>query len=390
MTAAQPTTKMAWKASSLGSSTANACERDRMRDRRGRERDAADEDRPQRPPGRAAGRGEPAGADRRERRRRGGGEPAVGVLDRARDLRERADEEDVVRAVVPAARIEEGIAEQRAAERGESSLEVDGDDECARSLRAQHAARVRDDEVEEEREGEAGGERAEAQDERRPALPAGPERREPDETLPAGPGRRSVRRAGERRDDAGRHERETGDDGERGSELGLPGVGRAARPGRAQRRARRGRRRARLRRRRAERGPPEGRGPAPPRDCLTARQVRFVLATARSRASHDVLSSSRSYGASPPRGISAARRVPAPAGLSTRASLRAPRPGRRDPEARSAGRVGAAETVVLDLDPHPAVAGRHGDRDPGCGGVLRDVRERFRADEVRDRLDVRR
>ena len=35
------------------------------------------------------------------------------------------------------------------------------------------------------------------------------------------------------------------------------------------------------------------------------------------------------------------------------------------PQARSAGRVGAAETVVLDLDPHPSVAARHGYRDAG-------------------------
>ena len=251
-----------------------------MRDRRACERDAAGEDRPQRPARWAARRGEPPDADRRERRRRGHGEPEVGVLDRARDVRERADEEDVVRAVVPARRVEEGVAEQRAAERGESSLEVDGDDERARTLRAQHAGRGCDDEVEQEGEREAGGERAEAQDERRPTLPAGPERREPEKACKQSQVADPSAAPRERRDDAGHHERQTGDDGEGGGELGLPGVGRDARPVRAQRRARRGRRRRRLRRRRAERGPPEGRGPAPPPDCLTAQHgPHSVLAT---------------------------------------------------------------------------------------------------------------
>ena len=118
-----------------------------MRDRRGRESNSGREDRPQRPAGRGARRSEPPDADRRERRRRGGGEPEVNVLDPARDARERADEEDVVRAIVPAVRVEEGIAEQRPAERRENSLEVDGDDECARAFRAQPAGRVREDEV---------------------------------------------------------------------------------------------------------------------------------------------------------------------------------------------------------------------------------------------------
>ena len=53
----------------------HAGERDRMRDRRACECDAAGEDRPQRPSGRAACRGEPADADRRERCRRAHGEP---------------------------------------------------------------------------------------------------------------------------------------------------------------------------------------------------------------------------------------------------------------------------------------------------------------------------
>src|SRR5215204_3831519 len=35
------------------------------------------------------------------------------------------------------------------------------------------------------------------------------------------------------------------------------------------------------------------------------------------------------------------------------------------PQARSAGRVGTAETVVVDLDPHPSVTARYGNGDVG-------------------------
>ena len=69
-------------------------------------------------------------------------------------------------------------------------------------------------------------------------------------------------------------------------------------------------------------------------------------------------------------------------------SLRAPRPGRRDRAGLFRGRVSVADTVVLDHDPHLAIAGRYGYRDPGCGGVLRDVRKRLRAEEIRDRLEL--
>jgi hypothetical protein len=137
------------------------------------------------------------------------------------------DEEDVVRAVVPARRVEEGIAEQRAAEGGERGLEVDGDDERAGSLRAQHTAREGDDDVEEDGEREDRGESPEAPDERWPTVPAGPDRREPEE-----PGKQSqvadpptLPREG--RDDAGRHERQTCRCGERRSELGITRVRRA-------------------------------------------------------------------------------------------------------------------------------------------------------------------
>ena len=126
----------------------------------------------------------------------------------------------------PSSWVEEGIAEQRPAERGEGSFQVDGEDEYARAPRAQPAGRVSEDEVEEERKGEARGERAEAQDERRPALPAGPERREPDNTLQQSQVAYPPGRPGEGRDEAGRHERKTGEDGEDGSEVGATGIGR--------------------------------------------------------------------------------------------------------------------------------------------------------------------
>lgn len=50
--------------------------------------------------------------------------------------------------------------------------------------------------------------------------------------------------------------------------------------------------------------------------------------------------------------------------------------------------IGAAEAVIFDLDPDPAVGSRHRYRSPGRAGVLRDVREGFRAEEVRDRLHL--
>jgi hypothetical protein len=197
-----------------------------MRDRGRRESDSAAEDGPQRPPRRGARNGEFPDADDRERRRRRGGEPEVGVLDAACDPRERFDEEDVVRAVVPAVGVEEGIAEQRPAERGQDSFDVHGEDEGAHTLRTQSAGRVSDDKVEQEREREAGGQRSEAEHERRPAPPAGPKRREPDNTGKERQVTDASRRSCERRDEAGRHERKTSRDGKSGSEVGAPSVGR--------------------------------------------------------------------------------------------------------------------------------------------------------------------
>jgi hypothetical protein len=147
-------------------------------------------------------------------------------VDTEGDPRERADEENVDRAVVPAVRVEEGIAEQCPTERGEDSFEVDSDNEYARTFRAQPTARESEDEMEEERKREARGQRAKAHHQGRPTLPASPERREPGKTgeqrqVAGRPGR-----PGEGRDEAGRHERKTGDDGESGSEVGTPCIGR--------------------------------------------------------------------------------------------------------------------------------------------------------------------
>jgi TRAP-type transport system periplasmic protein len=201
-------------------------EGDGMRGRCGCERDPAGEDRPQRPAGCGARHGEPPDADRRQRPRGCGREPDVGLLNPTGDPRKRADQEDVVRAVVPAVRVEEGIAEQRTAERGEGSFEVDGDDDCAHALRRQPAARVGEDEVKEKWKDEAGRERAEAQGERRPALPPGPERREPEKTCQQSQVADPPGRPREGRDEASRHERKTGEDGQGGGEAGAPGVGR--------------------------------------------------------------------------------------------------------------------------------------------------------------------
>ena len=183
-----------------------------MRDRRTCKRDTAAEDWPECSAGRAACRDEPPHAERHECCRCAGGEPEVDVLDRACDIREGMDEQDVVRAVVPARRVEEGIAEQRAPERGKRGLEVDGDDERAGALRAQHAARESDDEVKEDGEREDGGERAEAQKERRPTLPAGPDRSEPEKPSKQCEVADPPALAREGRDDTGPDERQTGED----------------------------------------------------------------------------------------------------------------------------------------------------------------------------------
>jgi hypothetical protein len=129
-----------------------------------------------------------AGRDREpptgDRDQRTGGcerEPQIRRLDAVGEPRVGTDEEDVVRVVVPARRVEEGIAEERSAERREHGLGVDKGDRETRGRRPETSARVREDEVEEERKRKAGGNHGEAADDRLAALPTDPEGREPDE-----------------------------------------------------------------------------------------------------------------------------------------------------------------------------------------------------------------
>ena len=56
----------------------------------------------------------------------------------------------------------------------------------------------------------------------------------------------------------------------------------------------------------------------------------------------------------------------------------------KPPQAGSAARVGATHAVVLDLDPYPAVARRHGNGNVCGSGVLDDVGKCLGADEVGD------
>ena len=204
-----------------------AVEDDRMRDRRGRERESAGEDRPQRPAGRGARRGEPPDADRRERCRRGGSEPEVDVLDPVGDARERADEEDVVRAVVPAVWVEEGIAEQRTADRRESSFEVDGDDECARTSRAQRGRSGK-----RERGGRRSGKTKPAASVPRLRTSGGPPfqpaQNGANQTTPASRARSPTRPAGRAKDTTtpAATSARPATTAKSGSEVGAPGVGR--------------------------------------------------------------------------------------------------------------------------------------------------------------------
>jgi hypothetical protein len=79
--------------------------------------------------------------------------------------------------------------------------------------------------VQQQREGEPGGQHAKAPHQRQSLVPADPRGREPDQTGKHGqladPSCRSV----EGGDQAGYHQRETGCDGERGGQAGASGVG---------------------------------------------------------------------------------------------------------------------------------------------------------------------
>jgi hypothetical protein len=89
----------------------------------------------------------------------------------------------------------------------------------------QPATWVGDHQVEQQREGEAGGEHTEAPHKRRSPVPAHPHRREPDQTGEYGQLADPSCRAAEGGDQAGGHQRESGCDGERGGQAGVSGVG---------------------------------------------------------------------------------------------------------------------------------------------------------------------
>jgi hypothetical protein len=79
--------------------------------------------------------------------------------------------------------------------------------------------------VEQQREGEAGGEHAEAADQRGSLVPADPHGCEPDQAGEEGQVTDPPRPVAEGGDQAGRHQAESGRDGERGGQPGVSGVG---------------------------------------------------------------------------------------------------------------------------------------------------------------------
>ena len=124
---------------------------------------------------------QPPGADRRQRNRSRRGEPAIRQLDPVREVGERAQQEQVVGAVGPAVGVEEGVPEEGPAEGGECGLQVDSKHHGTHHRSPQVAARVGEGQVEQQREGEPGGEHGQAPDQRRSLVPADPQRREPDQ-----------------------------------------------------------------------------------------------------------------------------------------------------------------------------------------------------------------
>jgi len=80
--------------------------------------------------------------------------------------------------------------------------------------------------VEQQREGEAGGQHAEAADQWGPLVPADPHGREPDQAGEHGQVTHPPCRSVEGGDQAGQDQRKTGRDRERGGQAGASGVGR--------------------------------------------------------------------------------------------------------------------------------------------------------------------
>ena len=110
------------------------------------------------------------------------GEPPIRHLDPVGKARDRPKEEHVVGAVGPAVGVEERVPEQGQAERDERGLQVDGGNQPTGGRAAQPAARVRDDQVEQQWEGESRDDHGEAPDQRSSLVPANPQRCEPGQT----------------------------------------------------------------------------------------------------------------------------------------------------------------------------------------------------------------
>jgi hypothetical protein len=141
------------------------------------------------------------------------------------EARERAEQEDVVRAVAPAIRIEERISEERTPDRNQSGLHVHGRRECSID-ELQLPSWIRKDQVEQQGEGEPRSDHPEAPDERwtvRPPFPDGCETDEPRQDREVA---YRAHRTKSGRDQPAHDQRESGEDREGGSGAGTPGVGR--------------------------------------------------------------------------------------------------------------------------------------------------------------------
>jgi hypothetical protein len=181
----------------------SALQRGRVRDDGCRQQESWQGDRQQRAACWPGVPQQPPGTDGYQCGRGGRGEPAVRHLDGARQLWERAHQEVVVGAVGPAVGVEEGLSEQRQPKRGERGLQIDGEDQRSRDRPAWLAAGEGEDQVEQQREGQAGGEHAEAADQRGSLVPAHPHRCKPDQPGEHGQVTDPPCRAAERGDQAG-------------------------------------------------------------------------------------------------------------------------------------------------------------------------------------------
>ena len=267
-----------------------ALQRDRVRDATAASKqDGWQGDRQQRAASRPGVPQQPPGADRHQCGRGSHGEPAVRHLDRARQAWERAHQEQRCRCSWPSSwgrRRDPGTGlgrARRARPPGRRRPPAPG-----RLPRAAGRSGRR-----------APGAAAAGRRTRRRACrgcgPAGvpcpspprPVRTRPDRR--ARPGRRSALPVAEGGDQAGRHQRQPGGDGERGGQAGASGVGGEPAGALRRRPGRPGRRRARPARRPAAPGSPVGSRPPSPRDCGTPQAARSPCwPQSKTGAGHDV------------------------------------------------------------------------------------------------------